>query len=206
MLDCNTCVGKGVKIGEETTVHFNTSLQNCVIGKGCVIHNGVCIGQDGFGFYIDEQSGEMIKKPQNLGVVIGDYVEIGANTCVDRGSWRDTQVGSYTKMDNLCQIGHNVIVGDKCMLCGHVALGGSCTLGDCVVLGGKAAVRDHVEVCDYVRIAAKSGVTKDIKRKGDYAGFPAQSSKDWKEEKVITRMICKQMKLAKFRETTTLED
>ena len=90
--------------------------------------------------------GEMVKKPQDLGVDIGDYVEIGANTCVDRGSWRNTQIGSHTKLDNLCQVGHNAVVGEKCMLCGHVALGGSSTLGNFVVMGGKAAVRDHVEV------------------------------------------------------------
>jgi UDP-3-O-[3-hydroxymyristoyl] glucosamine N-acyltransferase LpxD len=89
-------------------------------------------------------------------------VEIGANTCVDRGSWRDTTIGNGTKMDNLCQIGHNVSIGRACILCGDVALGGSATVGDRVILAGKSAVKDHTAVCSDVRVGAKSGVVFDI--------------------------------------------
>ena len=187
----NSVVGNDVKVGENTRVNFNVSLENCAVGKKCVIHSGVCIGADGFGFYINDETGEMVKKPQELGVVVGDEVEIGANTCIDRGSWRDTEIGSFTKLDNLCQVGHNAVVGEKCILCAHVALGGSCTLGDYIIMGGKAAVRDHVQVCSYVRIAAKAGVIKDIEARGDYAGFPAQASRDWKEQKVVLKKLTK---------------
>ncbi|XP_020979981.1 probable UDP-3-O-acylglucosamine N-acyltransferase 2, mitochondrial isoform X6 [Arachis ipaensis] len=105
---------------------FNVALSNCCIGDICVIHSGVCIGQDGFGFYVDGD-GNMIKKPQKLNVVIGNQVEIGANTCIDRGSWRDTVIGDNSKIDNLVQIGHNVVIGRNCMLCGQVGIAGSAT-------------------------------------------------------------------------------
>ncbi|EFJ35884.1 hypothetical protein SELMODRAFT_404190 [Selaginella moellendorffii] len=108
-----------------------------------------------------------------LRVKIGNSVEIGANSSIDRGSWRDTVIGDNTKLDNLVQIGHNVVIGCNCMICGQVGIAGSCTLGDNVVLGGQAGVADHIEIASKVRIAAKSGVTSNITEPGDYAGFPA---------------------------------
>ncbi|CAJ1925044.1 unnamed protein product [Sphenostylis stenocarpa] len=119
-------------------VRYNVALSNCFIGDSCVIHNGVCIGQDGkagflrlltmlrFGFYVDGD-GNMIKKPQTLNVIIGNNVEIGSNTCIDRGSWRDTVIGDNSKIDNLVQIGHNVVIGKNCLLCGQVGIAGSAT-------------------------------------------------------------------------------
>lgn len=105
-----TIVGPAVTIGQSTKLGYNVALSNCALGDFCVIHNGVCIGQDGFGFFVDER-GDMVKKPQILKALIGHHVEIGANTCIDRGSWRDTTIGDHAKIDNLVQIGHNVIVG-----------------------------------------------------------------------------------------------
>eukprot|EP00850_Spirogloea_muscicola_P022024 SM000273S10234 [mRNA] locus=s273:108537:116439:+ [translate_table: standard] len=110
---------------------------------------------------------------QLLRVIIGDDVEVGANSCIDRGSWRDTVIGDCVKIDNLVQIGHNVVIGRCCLLCGQVGLGGSSTLGDYVILGGKAGVADHMSICSKVRVAAKAGVMRDITEPGDYAGFPA---------------------------------
>ncbi|XP_025616877.1 probable UDP-3-O-acylglucosamine N-acyltransferase 1, mitochondrial isoform X3 [Arachis hypogaea] len=98
-----TVVGPSVSIAHSTIIGFNVALSNCCIGDLCVIHSGVCIGQDGFGFYVDGD-GNMIKKPQKLNVVIGNQVEIGANTCIDRGSWRDTVIGDNSKIDNLVQL------------------------------------------------------------------------------------------------------
>ncbi|KAJ1408094.1 hypothetical protein SESBI_23828 [Sesbania bispinosa] len=167
-----TVVGPSVTIGHSSKIGFNVALSNCCIGDSCVIHNGVCIGQDGFGFYVDGD-GNMIKKPQMLNVIIGDHVEIGANTCIDRGSWRDTVIGDNSKLDNLVQIGHNVVIGKNCMLCGQVGIAGSATIGDYVTMGGRVAVRDHVSIVSKVRLAAASCVTKDIKEPGDYGGFPA---------------------------------
>uniref|UniRef100_A0A0R0LMR7 Glucose-1-phosphate adenylyltransferase/Bifunctional protein GlmU-like C-terminal hexapeptide domain-containing protein n=1 Tax=Glycine max TaxID=3847 RepID=A0A0R0LMR7_SOYBN len=97
-----TIVGPSVTIAHSTNIGYNVALSNCCIGDSCVIHNGVCIGQDGFGFYVDGD-GNMIKKPQMLNVIIGNNVEIGANTCIDRGSWRDTVIGDNSKIDNLVQ-------------------------------------------------------------------------------------------------------
>ncbi|KAB2078366.1 hypothetical protein ES319_A06G157200v1 [Gossypium barbadense] len=119
-----TAIGPCVKIGQFTKIGYNAALSNCSVGDSCVIHNGVCIGQDGFGFFVDED-GNMVKKPQMLNVRIGNHVDIGANTCIDRGSWRDTVIGAHTKIDNLVQIGHNVVIGKSCMLCGQVGIAGS---------------------------------------------------------------------------------
>lgn len=185
-----TVVGPSVTIGHSTKLGYNVALSNCFVGDSCVIHNGVCIGQDGFGFFIDEH-GNMNKKLQTLFARIGNHVEIGANTCVDRGSWRDTTVGDYTKIDNLVQIAHNVVIGQSCMLCGQVGIAGSATLGDYVTLGGRVAVRDHVSIVSKVRLAANSCVTKDIKEPGDYGGFPAVPIQVWRRQVAAHRLNCK---------------
>ncbi|CAE6137243.1 unnamed protein product [Arabidopsis arenosa] len=177
----NTVVGPSVEIGPSTKIGYSVSVSNCSIGDLCVIHNGVCIGQDGFGFYVDEH-GNMVKKPQTLNVKIGNRVEIGANTCIDRGSWRDTVIGDDTKIDNLVQIGHNVIIGKCCLFCGQVGIAGSAEIGDYVTLGGRVAVRDHVSIVSKVRLAANSCVTKNITEPGDFGGFPAVPIHQWRRQ------------------------
>ncbi|XP_057513792.1 probable UDP-3-O-acylglucosamine N-acyltransferase 2, mitochondrial isoform X2 [Actinidia eriantha] len=174
-------IGPAVSIGQSTKLGYNVALSNCTIGDYCVIHNGVCIGQDGFGFFVDER-GDTLKKPQILKALIGHHVEIGANTCIDRGSWRDTTIGDHTKIDNLVQIGHNVVIGKYCMLCGQVGIAGSVTMGDYITLGGRVAVRDHVSIVSKVRLAANSTVTKDINEPGDYGGFPAVPIREWRRQ------------------------
>uniref|UniRef100_A0A453LNW5 UDP-3-O-[3-hydroxymyristoyl] glucosamine N-acyltransferase non-repeat region domain-containing protein n=1 Tax=Aegilops tauschii subsp. strangulata TaxID=200361 RepID=A0A453LNW5_AEGTS len=170
---------------------YNVVLSNCSVGEFCTIHNGACIGQDGFGFFVD-QDGQVKKKPQELYARIGDNVEIGANTCIDRGSWRDTMIGDDTKIDNLVQIGHNVVIGNCCMICGQVGIAGSATLGDYVVLGGRVAIRDHVSIASKVRLAANSLVTKDIQEPGDYGGFPAVPINEWRRQTVNLRLFSKE--------------
>ncbi|KVH97394.1 Bacterial transferase hexapeptide repeat-containing protein [Cynara cardunculus var. scolymus] len=113
---------------------------------------------------------------------IGNNVEIGANSCIDRGSWRDTMIGDHSKIDNLVQIGHNVVIGKCCMLCGQVGIAGSVTIGDYVTLGGRVGVRDHVTIVSKVRLAAASCVTKDINKPGDYGGFPAVPIHEWRRQ------------------------
>ncbi|CAI0468127.1 unnamed protein product [Linum tenue] len=134
----------------------------------------------------------MVKKPQLLNVRIGNNVEIGANSCVDRGSWRDTVIGDHSKIDNLVQIAHNVVIGRSCIICGQVGIAGSATIGDYVTLGGRVAVRDHVSVASKVRLAANSCVTKDISEPGDYAGFPAVPAREWRRQVANQRRISKQ--------------
>ncbi|GMH15803.1 hypothetical protein Nepgr_017644 [Nepenthes gracilis] len=186
-------VGPGVVIGKSTKIGYNVALSNCTIGESCVIHNGVSIGQDGFGFFVDEH-GNISKKLQTLSARIGNHVEIGANTCIDRGSWRDTVIGDHAKIDNLVQIGHNVIIGNRCMLCGQVGIAGSVTIGDDVILGGRVAVRDHVSIISKVRLAAGSCVTKDIKEPGDYGGFPAVPIREWRRQIAAHRRNSKKVK------------
>ncbi|KAJ0921096.1 putative UDP-3-O-(3-hydroxymyristoyl)glucosamine N-acyltransferase [Helianthus annuus] len=176
-----TVVGPNVTIGQSTKIGYNVALANCTIGDSCVIHHGVCIGQDGFGFFMDE-NGAVVKKPQALKAHIGNNVEIGANSCIDRGSWRDTTIGDHSKIDNLVQIGHNVVIGKCCMLCGQVGIAGSVTMGDYVTLGGRVGVRDHVTIVSKVRLAAASCVTKDITKPGDYGGFPAVPIREWRRQ------------------------
>ena len=184
-------VGVGVHVGEGTVVGTNTSVEYARIGAHCVLHSGVRIGADGFGFTVDPSTGTVRKKPQLLRVLLGDDVEIGAGSCIDRGSWRDTELGDHTKLDNLVQVGHNVLIGRGCLICAHSALGGSAELGDYCVLGGRSAVADHIRVCSHVRLAAKSGVTKHITRAGDYAGFPAQPVTQWRREVAVTRALAR---------------
>ncbi|GAV83597.1 Hexapep domain-containing protein [Cephalotus follicularis] len=181
-----TVIGPAVTIGQSTKIGYNVALSNCTIGDSCVIHNGVCIGQDGFGFYVDEQ-GSMLKKPQELNARIGNFVEIGGNTCIDRGSWRDTIIGDHSKIDNLVQIGHNVVIGKSCLLCGQVGIAGSVTIGDYVTLGGRVAVREHISIASKVRLAANSCVTKDIRDPGDYGGFPAVPINEWRRQVATLR-------------------
>nr|GMC89854.1 probable UDP-3-O-acylglucosamine N-acyltransferase 2, mitochondrial [Ipomoea batatas] len=183
-------IGPAVTIGQSTRVGYNVAVTNCTIGDFCVLHSGVCIGQDGFGFFVDEQ-GKMVKKPQNLNVRIGAHVEIGANTCIDRGSWRDTVIGDHSKIDNLVQIGHNVVIGKNCMLCGQVGIAGSVTIGDYVTMGGRVAIRDHVCIASKVRLAANSCVTKDINEPGDYGGFPAVPIREWRRQVATHRQSLK---------------
>ncbi|XP_024025043.1 probable UDP-3-O-acylglucosamine N-acyltransferase 2, mitochondrial [Morus notabilis] len=183
-------VGPSVTIGHSTKIWYNVTLSNCTIGDLCVIHNGVCIGQDGFGFLVDEH-GTMIKKPQLLYARIGNNVEIGANTCIDRGSWRDTIIGNHSKIDNLVQIGHNVVIGKNCLLCGQVGIAGSATIGDYVTMGGRVAVLDHVSIVSKVRLAATSCVTKDIVKPGDYGGFPAVPIQEWRRQVAMQSRISK---------------
>lgn len=189
-IGASAVVGPGCRLAQNVSVGANSTLQNCDIGKGTVIHPGVCLGQDGFGFYpVKHQSktrssGESVpasksppptpeKKPQELRVIIGENVEIGANTTIDRGSWRDTVIGSGTKIDNLVQIGHNVEIGESCLICAQVGIAGSTTIGRAVLVGGQAGIAQHLKVGDYSRIAAKSGVREDIPSGATVGGYPA---------------------------------
>ncbi|CAH9059495.1 unnamed protein product [Cuscuta europaea] len=183
-------IGPSVTVGQSTRIGYGVALTNCTVGDFCLVHSGVCVGQDGFGFFVDEQ-GNMVKKPQNLRVRIGNHVEIGANSCIDKGSWRDTVIGDHSKIDNLVQIGHNVVVGNNCILCGQVGIAGSATIGDYVTMGGRAAVRDHVCVASKVRLAANSCVTKNINEPGDYGGFPAIPVHQWRRQVAAHRRSSK---------------
>jgi UDP-3-O-[3-hydroxymyristoyl] glucosamine N-acyltransferase len=170
-IEANSVVGAGVEIGDDCWVGANVTLSHCLVGARVVLHPGARIGQPGFGFAPDP-SGPM-KIPQLGRVVIGDDVEIGANTTIDRGSLHDTIIGAGSMIDNLVQIGHNVVLGRGCILCGQVGISGSTQLDDFVTIGGQGGLAGHLRIGRGAQIAAKSGIMRDIAPGTVVAGIPA---------------------------------
>lgn len=187
-------VAAGAEIGAGTILHPGVRIgQNCVIGHGCILHHNASIGADGFGF-ITAQEGSVesaqrtgavsafnfdIRRIDALGnVIVGDNVEIGACSCVDRGTLGPTRIGDGTKIDNLVQIGHNVTLGENVMIAGSAGVAGSVTIGDRVVIGGMVGIADHKTVGDDAIIAGKAGIGRNVEPRGIYAGFPARPIKE----------------------------
>lgn len=170
-------IGAGVVIGDDCTVGPGASLSHCLVGTRTLIHGGARIGQDGFGFSMSPQG--HLKVPQLGRVVIGDDVEIGANTTIDRGAGPDTVIGDGTKIDNLVQIAHNVRIGRGCVIVAQVGISGSTTLGDFVVLGGQVGLTGHIVVGAGARIAAQSGVMRDVEPGATMGGSPALPQRQW---------------------------
>ena len=168
-------IGTGTKLYPNVTVLDNTSIGNqtviwsgtvirerCSVGNFCIIHPNVTIGADGFGYRPSSDGRGMVKIPQIGTVEIGDGVEIGAGSCVDRGKFSATSIGDGTKIDNLVQIAHNCKLGRSCVMAGQSGLAGSVTLGDGVIMGGRAIVNDHVTVGAGARIGGNAGVVRDV--------------------------------------------
>jgi UDP-3-O-[3-hydroxymyristoyl] glucosamine N-acyltransferase len=172
----NVVIGDNVVIGNGSIIYDSVSLKYCVIGERAIIHPGARIGQDGFGYAVDK--GQYIKVPQIGSVIIGNDVEIGANSTIDRGTIDDTIIGDMTKIDNLVQIGHNVIIGKNCFVVSQVGIAGSTKLGKYVVLGGQVGVAGHLNIGDYVQAGAQSGIIKDIVSKEVVWGCPAVPIKE----------------------------
>lgn len=169
----NCVVGPGVRLGAGTRLYANVTLYDGVtLGARVIVHSGAVLGADGFGYAAGPAGAAKIH--HTGGVVVGDDVEIGALTAIDRGTLEDTRVGARTKIDNHCQIGHNVRIGSDCLLAGMTAVAGSAVLEDGVVLGGAVAISDHVTVHAGARVAGRSGVTKDVPAGETWAGFPAR--------------------------------
>jgi UDP-3-O-[3-hydroxymyristoyl] glucosamine N-acyltransferase len=182
----NAVIGPEVRIGRDCSVGPGASISHALIGDRVVVHAGVCIGQDGFG-YIPGKS--HLKVPQLGRVIIQDDVEIGAGTTVDRGGGRDTMIGEGTKIDNLVQIAHNVSIGRKCIIAGHVGLSGSVTLGDAVMLGGKVGIADHRKIGDGAQLAALSGVMHDVPAGEKWCGAPAKPIREFFREQVALQRL-----------------
>lgn len=202
-------IGPNVKLGENVTVYPNvTILDQCSIGKNtviwsgtvirerchlgtnCIVHPNATIGADGFGFRPCPERG-LVKIPQIGNVVIGNWVEIGANTCVDRGKFSSTVLGDGCKIDNLVQIGHNSILGKFCIMAGNSGLAGSVTLGNGVVIGGSASIKDHTTIGDNAIIGAGSGVTSDIEAGKVMLGYPAVEARDALKQWAILKQLVK---------------
>ncbi len=185
-------IGRNVKIGNNCIIGVNAVITNTVMGNNCVIHNGVCVGQEGFGFASEGNS--IIKVKQIGGVIIGDNVEIGSNSCIDRGAIENTIIGHGTKLDNLVQIGHNVQIGSNCIIVAQAAVAGSTTVGNGVVIGGQAGVAGHLNIGDMAKIAAKSGVMRDIEARAIVGGSPAIAIRDWHKQSAVLNKIIKRSK------------
>ncbi len=182
-------VGRGARVGAGTRfaarVTFN---EGCVIGARGTLHSGVVIGADGFGFAPAEGRWEKIEQ---LGAVqIGDDVDIGANTCVDRGALGDTMIGNGVKLDNLIQIGHNVRIGDHSALAGCVGVAGSAVIGKHVTIGGAGMIAGHLEIVDHVHISGGTLVSHSIRKAGHYTGvFPMDDNAAWEKNAATLRNL-----------------
>jgi UDP-3-O-[3-hydroxymyristoyl] glucosamine N-acyltransferase len=173
-------IGDNVSIGKNTIIYPNTTVyRDCVIGSDCIIHSGTVIGSDGFGF-AHTKDGKYIKIYQNGNVVIGNDVEIGSNTSIDRAAFNSTIIEDGVRIDNLVHIAHNCIIGKGSIIVGQVGLSGSTKLNDYVIMGGQSGTSGHLEIAPFTTIAARGGVTKSINEpQKQWAGFPLMEHRVW---------------------------
>lgn len=178
----------GCVIGDNSIINSGVVISFAVIGANCIIYNGAKIGQDGFGFAHDAGVNHKIIQ---LGFVeLGNFVEIGANSCVDRGAIENTVIGDGTKIDNLVQIGHNVVIGKGTVIAGCTAVAGSARIGNFVQIGGGSNISGHITINDGAKIAGMSGVMREVEMMQAVAGIPALPIKKWhKINAMLIRMI-----------------
>ncbi len=171
-------LGDGVEIAAASRLHANVTIYpDCRLGERALVHSGAVIGADGFGLARD---GDIWRKIPQVGrVLIGDDVEIGANTCIDRGTLDDTVIGDGVKLDNLIQIGHNVHIGAHTAIAGCTGIAGSSRIGKHCMIGGAASIVGHLDIVDHVIIHAGAVVTKSISQSGTYGGHPAENNRNW---------------------------
>jgi UDP-3-O-[3-hydroxymyristoyl] glucosamine N-acyltransferase len=188
-IGANSVIAQGVEIGEDCQIAALVGLSHALIGNRVILHRGVQIGQDGFGFALGREA--HVKVPQLGRVVIGDDVEIGANTTIDRGTGPDTVIGAGSKIDNLVQIGHNAQVGRKVVLVALCGISGSVRIGDGAVIGGQVGMVGHITVGAGARVAAQSGVGADIPPGKSYGGTPSVPIRDWHRQTFTIAKIAK---------------
>jgi UDP-3-O-[3-hydroxymyristoyl] glucosamine N-acyltransferase len=209
-IGANAYIGPNVVLGENVTIYPNVTIldectigshttiwsgavvrERCHVGAHCILHPNCTIGADGFGFRPCPEKG-LAKIPQIGNVVIGNYVEIGANSSVDRGKFSSTILGDGCKIDNLVQIGHNSVLGKFCIMAGNSGLAGSVTLGNGVIIGGSASIKDHTTLGDGVTIGAGSGVTGDVEAGKTMLGYPAVEARTALKQWAILKRMANQ--------------
>ena len=176
----NSVVGPGVQVGRDCRIGANVSIQCALIGNGVTLLSGARIGESGFGVMPGPEG--PVDAPQYGRVIIQDGASIGANTTVDRGAFDDTVIGEHSKIDNLCQIAHNVVLGRGVMIAAFGGVSGTVNLGDGVMLGGRVGVADHVNVGDGAQLAASAGVFRDVPPGEIWGGTPAKPLRAWMRE------------------------
>ncbi len=189
-------IGDNVKIGSNTIIYPNVTIyRDCTIGDDCIIHAGTVIGSDGFGF-APAKDGKYIKIYQNGNVTIGNDVEIGSNTTIDRAAFKSTVIEDGVRIDNLVHIAHNCIIGFGSIITGQCGLAGSSVLNEYVIMGAQSGVAGHLEIAPFTTISAKSGVTKSIKEsKKQWSGFPLMEHRTWmKLQAKVSRLLSKDKK------------
>jgi len=188
-IDAGCFIGHDTQIGAHSRLHANVTVHyGCRIGQRAIFYSGAVIGSDGFGFA--NEAGRWIKIPQTGGVQIGDDVEIGANTCIDRGALSDTVLEDGVKLDNQIQIGHNCHIGANTAMAGCVGVAGSAVIGRNCTFGGAAMVLGHLTIADNVHISSGSMVSRSISEPGQYTGFyPLAKNADWEKSAVIVRNL-----------------
>jgi UDP-3-O-[3-hydroxymyristoyl] glucosamine N-acyltransferase len=191
LIAAGALVGYRVSVGRNCFIGPGASLTHALVGDRVILHAGVRIGQDGFGFVIDP-SGHL-KVPQIGRVIIEDDVEIGANSCVDRGALNDTIIGKGTKIDNLVQIGHNVIIGRHCLLVALAGISGSSELGDMAVMGGQAGVAGHIKIGAGAQVAGASHVKDDVAPGARVGGTPAMPLVEWGRQLVALKRLTRRL-------------
>lgn len=188
-IGANTVLHEGVSVGSDSRIGALCSISHAYIGSRVIIHRGVHIGQDGFGFAMNREG--HVKVPQLGRVMVEDDVEIGAGTCIDRGTGPDTVIGSGSKIDNLVQIGHNVQVGRNAVIVAQTGIAGSTRIGEGAVLGGQVGISGHVKIGAGVKLAAKSGVMGDVPPGASYGGSPAVPVKDWHRQTIALARLAR---------------
>ncbi len=181
-IGANTVIGPGVQIGRHCDIGPNVTVRFALIGDRVKIYAGARLGEAGFG--AAGGANGAVDVPQLGRVIVQDGVTIGANTCIDRGAFDDTQIGENTKIDNLVMIAHNCVIGRNCLIAGHAGISGSVVVGDGVMFGGKAGVGDHIRIGDGARVAAGAGVLADIPAGETWSGYPAKPIRQFLRETV----------------------
>jgi UDP-3-O-[3-hydroxymyristoyl] glucosamine N-acyltransferase len=192
-------IGENTSIGDNCVIYSNVSIrENCVLGNRVILQPGVVVGSDGFGFAKEGQ--EYRKIPQVGNVIIEDDVELGANVCVDRAVLGSTIIGKGTKLDNLIQIGHNVVIGANTVIAAQTGISGSTQVGSNVIMGGQVGLAGHLKIGDFVTLATRTGVMEDILEKGVYWGSPSLKMSDEMKNVAIYRQLPELMKRVRLLE------